>query len=305
VPGKQIPYDLREAALEALRPLGIASLVLEEVRAGGTSFCYVARGMPTGQRLVIKRAAAGGDLSAQFEALQKAAPCSCRRRAIVPEVYALLEGGRSLAMEHVEGRSAWDLCGARRFEPLGAAGAIWRAMEEYHRRTGAPFGDFHPRNAIVSDRGEVRLIDPGEVRPGGGRPELEDMAHWTYSTSASTLDALSRKPWTLARAARLNVALIRLAAEGFPLEERMPFPGSVAAEAGRRLTDLRRSRWRRDRAAERVGRLTLWWIMRAAARASAQPQRWRGGYRSDVVGEAERHRRDCERHGGGASGGED
>ena len=92
---------------------------------------------------------------------------------IVP-VYELgvEQGTYFLAMELVEGVSIAELLDGPTLSPEEGAYVgveVCRALDYAHRRMKVVHGDITPRNVMVDEEGQVRLIDFGIARPVGGQ----------------------------------------------------------------------------------------------------------------------------------------
>ncbi len=224
---------------------------------GNTANAYLLEMAHSRQRLVLKVARDGDDLSESIAALENCQAIASE--GVVPRLFHADPAALACLVEYIPGLAPPAYLRHRRRPSL--APEIVASLAAYHAGVGQAFGDFHPENVVVR-KGGVTLLDPGTPDQHGreeGEPSMvTDLGLFLHAAASNVITYLVRGPISAVRMLSLAVAVTAdgCTTSGLNADE-------VLAVADRHMDDLRHSEWPRDRITALIAaRPCLWWMKR-------------------------------------------
>ena len=137
---------------------------------------------------------------------------------VSPEPIAIDPRLNAYLMTAVPGVPLEEAATQRELDGTRVADSLLRALRAFHETAEAHYGDFHPNNVLVSEKG-LALIDPGGPTPyfdGGlvaaeGDPLATDLGYWLFSVVARSPRGAIEHGLRWMRVVRLTHALLRAA----------------------------------------------------------------------------------------------
>ena len=256
-----------QEARAILRDAGMCVVSSSELKNRSANKCFVFDTQPSDQKFVLKVLVDQDPTSIKFAELEYNLlhdfyeVTRGRDDIGAPEPVALVPNYSAYIMRFVGGTTLYDFLGIHRADRLHRTAIVDRLLAGLHifyESVKCRYGDFHPRNIIITPDGRIVFLDPSHWDHGhrdvSSRaqfgPLSVDLGNWVYCVTRWAPRHCLTHPKLPFNLSRLTVEMIRSASQAHCDGVRDKFQGEVHWVASQYIEGLSRESMKRKLLAE-------------------------------------------------------